>query len=282
MTDPKENNVTDLHPSDVRLRKTFRRSLRRQGFFVAAAMLLLALCANRASARQMFHFDLDSLAYLSTAVVEGDVTDAKEIHWVNALTVKVTRAYAGDFKPGDNVVVGLSAYAKAAPESPAGLATEKYAAGDHLILFLQLVTQEQWKQDGIPYWPAHSGLKLVAGGDVTGVQQIENPGPYANTVPEGDAEKYRKKVAAAVEWASNFRKEFEKKKADPVWLLEKLKERPVREKEEWGARDAIAVALCEALGATHDQAAIAKAKAMRKDRYELQVLQIASESKQDR
>ena len=75
-------------------------------------------------------------------------------------------------------------------------------------------------------------------------------------------------------------KEFEKKKADPAWLLEKLKDRPVRQEEEWGARDAIAVALCETLGTTHNKAAISRAKEMRKDRYELQVLQIAGEARQ--
>src|SRR5690348_10891150 len=114
-----------------------------------AVLTLLTLTA-RAGARQMFRFDLQSLAYTTTAVVEGDVTAAETVHWVDKLTVKVTRVYAGDVKEGDPVVVGLSAYAKARAD---GSTTGRFGPGDHLVLFVEPVTQRQWKADGIPFWP---------------------------------------------------------------------------------------------------------------------------------
>ena len=55
----------------------------------------------------MYRFDLQSLAFMSTAVIEGDVTGDKFVHWVDVLTVKITHVYAGDFKEGQSVVVGL-------------------------------------------------------------------------------------------------------------------------------------------------------------------------------
>lgn len=230
--------------------------------FVVATLLI----ATRIEAKQMFSFDLQSLASMSTAVVEGDVTEFKVVNYVDVLTVKVTRDYAGDIKAGQSVVVGLSAFRK----QKDGLETERFAVGDTLILFLQPATQEKWKQDGIPYWPAGSGVKLIANGHVTGMRQMENPGPYENTVDEGDAEPYREKVVAAVEWTRAFEKELATKKSDPAWLLEQLKARPELKDSE--GRDSIAIALCEALAATGNADAIHGARELRNNDYERQLL----------
>ena len=235
------------------------------------AFAMLSILADRAEAAQMFRFDLQSLAYMSTAVVEGDVTAYERVHWVDKLSVKITRAYAGEFKEGDTVVAGLSAYAKAGADA---FTFERFGVGDHLILFLEPVTQQSWKDDAIPFWPVSSGLKLIVGGKVTGMEQMENPGPYVNNIAEGDAEAYPQKVADAVKWAAEFRKELKEKKSDPAWLLEQLKARPPLKKEEWGVRDDIAVTLCQAIANTGDKDAIARAKALREDRLERQILNL--------
>jgi len=219
----------------------------------------------------MFRLDVQSLAYLSSDVIEGDVTAGETIHWVDKLTVKITRVYVGNMKEGDDVVVGLSAYAKAGADV---FTTTKFGKGDHLLLFIEPVTQQAWKDDKIPYWPVASGLKLFLGGKVTGVIQESNPGAYVNTIDEGNVDAVREQVAAAVKWAADFRKAFAENKSRPAWLLEQLKARPEIKKESWGVRDCIAATLCEAIGATGDQETIAAAKKLRQDYYERQLLDL--------
>ncbi|HET6251824.1 MAG TPA: hypothetical protein VFE47_29335 [Tepidisphaeraceae bacterium] len=183
------------------------------------ALLVLLIFTSGVHAAQMFRFDLQSLAYMSTAVIEGDVTDAQTVHWVDKLTIKITKVYAGDYKTGDTAVVGLSAYAKVGKDAQA---TEKFGTGDHLVLFIEPVTQQSWRDDAVPYWPVASGLKLIVDGKVTGVEQTSNPGAYENTVDEGNAADYPQKVADAVKWAAEFHKAIKEKKNDSKWLLEQL------------------------------------------------------------
>jgi hypothetical protein len=240
---------------------------------VIGCLLMLSASAHGA---QMFRFDVQSLAYMSSAVIEGDVTAYQDIHWVDKLTVIVTRVYAGDIKQGDAVTVGLSAYCKAGKDA---FDFQRFGKGDHLILFIQPVTQESWKQDGIPYWPAPSGLKLVSEKRVTGVEQQENPGPYVNSIDEGNADKYREKLAEAVKWAAQFKRDLEANRQKVDWMLKQLKARPQIKPETWGVRDYIAVTLCQAIADTGDRAAIEQAKTIRTDRYERQVLDLPPEPK---
>jgi hypothetical protein len=57
-----------------------------------------------------------------------------------------------------------------------------------------------------------------------------------------------------------------------------VKGRPPIKAEQWGIRDAIAVVLCEAIVITGDTDAIAKARTIRTDRYERQILDLPPES----
>jgi hypothetical protein len=223
---------------------------------------------TRARAANMYAFDLESLAYMGTAVIEGNVVSGKTVNWVDVLNVRVTRTYAGDIKPGSQCIVGLSAYGK----KKGDFESARFGAGDHLVLFIEPVTQEQWKHDGIPYWPVPSGVKLIADGKVKGMLQEANPGPYLTVIDDGDAKSFPQKVEAAVKWAQTFRRELATHKADAAWLLENLHDRPVRGIEVWGWRDDIAVTLCSAIAATHDKPAIAAARARRTDSYERQLL----------
>lgn len=237
---------------------------------LAAAVVAVVLFTSAQSLRaaQMFAFDLDSLAHLSSAVIEGDVVRAKTVNSVDVLTVKITRSYAGDLHVGSECVIGLSAYGKHRGDFD----NVPFAAGDHLILFMEPVTQEQWKKDGIAYWLVSSGVKVITGDKVTGMLQWSNPGPYVNTVDEGDAKEFRKKLEAAIKWAAEFKKQLAAHEHDAAWLLARLTDRPVRPLEPRGFRDEIAVTLCQALAATRDKEAIAKARAIRRDYYERELL----------
>jgi hypothetical protein len=245
--------------------------------FLAAA--LLSVLSAQSEAAQMFPFDLQSLAFMSSGVIEGDVTADENVHWVDKLTVKVTHVYAGRIKEGETVVVGLSAYRKSGKDV---FDIQRFAKGDHLILFIQPVTQKSWTQDGIPYWPAPAGLKLLVDARFTGVEQQENPGPYVNAIDEGDADKFRQKVSDAAKWVATFKQDLAKNRQNVAWLLEQLNARPQIKPEAWGVRDHIAVTLCQAIADTSDKAAIEKAKTIRSDRYEQQVLSLPPRSKRDR
>jgi hypothetical protein len=250
--------------------------MRRLTLFASGALFLLLV--PRAHAAQMFRFDLQSLAFMSSGVIEGDVVDYQDVHYIDKLTVKVTRVYGGNAKVGDSVVVGLSAYRKVGKDA---FDFQRFGKGDHLILFVQPVTQRSWKEDQIPYWPAPSGLKLIADGKVTGIEQQENPGPYINAIDEGSAKEYPAKVAEAVKWAAAFKQDLEKKRQDQAWLLEQLRARPEIKPEMWGVRDHIAVTLCRAIADLGDPAAVAKAKGIRTDRYEQQVLSLPPRTAKD-
>jgi hypothetical protein len=244
---------------------------------VLAALACLIANAQPLHAAQMYRLDLQSLAYLSSDVIEGDVTADETVHWVDKLTLNITHVYAGDLKAGDAVVVGLSAYAKTGKDQ---FDFRKYEKGDHLLLFIEPVTQQSWKDDKIPYWPVCSGLKLFQDGKVTGVIQEENPGAYINTVDEGTVDACRDQVTAAVKWAAAFRSSLKEHRADVPWLLQQLKSRPEIKKETWGMRDYIAALLCQEIGGTNDAEAINAAREMRQDYYERQMLDLKAPATQ--
>ena len=239
-----------------------------------ASWLWLAMClvlCNRCEAGQMFRFDLQSLAYMSSAAIEGDVIADETIHWVDKLSVKITRVYAGEIKQGDTITVGLSAFSKVGKDA---FDWGRFGKGDHLILFIEPVTQQSWKEDGIPYWPVASGLVLISDEHATGVSQQRNPGPYVNDINEGNADKFREKVADAVKWSVAFKQQLDKKRPDVEWLLKQLKARPEIKPDAWGVRDEIAVILCGAIAETGDKAAIEKARTIRIDYFERQILDL--------
>jgi hypothetical protein len=240
--------------------------------FMPFPALAVVFCISSVShAKEMFRFDLQSLAHLSTAVIEGNVTADEVVDYVDKLTLKVTHVYAGDIKEGQSVVVGLSAYSKVSEDPFAGYT--RFGKGDHLILFIQPATNRDWKADNIPYWPVPSGLKLIDGANATGVQQMMNPGPYVNSVKEGNSGDLKEKVADAVKWAAQFKLDLEKNRKNAAWLLEQLKARPEIKRNAFGIRDEIAVTLCEAIAELGDPTTVTKAKEIRTDRYERQILE---------
>jgi hypothetical protein len=230
--------------------------------------LFLLLIALPAGARPLFHYDLQSLAYMSSAIIQGNVTAAKEVNGIDALTIKITKSHLGDFKQGDSIVVGTSAYAKTADVH--NLA--KLSTGDHLILFIQPTTPDSVKQAGLDHWVISSGVKLIFVDKVTGMRQDMNPGPYINSIDEGPAAEYPDKLAAAIHFAADFRKSFARNKSNAPWLLDQLQSRPPISKDDFNRRDQLAADLCQALAATHDAKAIAKANELRTDSYERQLL----------
>lgn len=217
----------------------------------------------------MYSLDLDSLMYASTTVVEGEIVAAeassKKTNWDDLLTVKVTRAVAGDVKADQKIVVALSAYRRTKGTESRGL-----GAGDTVILFLAPIEKQRQKEHRADYWPVESGVKVVDAGNVTGMAQRGNPGPYENSIEEGTIDLYRQKMWASQKWVATFRKEFADNKGNVAWLLVTLAARP--EPKVWASRDLIALDLCTAIAATRNADAIAKAGALRKDYDEQRAL----------
>lgn len=230
----------------------------------AAIVIAIAgfwLFAEPVLAKIMFSFDLDSLVYMSSEIIEVGVTDARLENWMNIVSGKVLRTYVGKDKANEQITVGLSAYSKRDGKA--------FGKGDRLILFLEPApAREQFHS--FKYWPVPSGLKLIEGEKVTGVYQENNPGVYVPSIDDGRLEQFKIKLLQSIADTEAFRKAFEANKSNTKWLLARLGE---RKQVENANGDKLATMLCQALAATHDQEAIGKAKARRTNYQERQILE---------
>lgn len=236
---------------------------------VLTACIVIVAASPSAHAMQMCSFDLDSLMYASTSVVEGEIVAAqessKETNWVDLLTVKVTKSVVGDVKADEKIVVALSPYRRVKHGVDG-----RFGVGDTVILFLTPIEKKRQEEYRADYWPVPSGVKVVDEGNVTGMLQGNNPGPYVNYIVEGKIDAYREKMSASLKWVVTFKKDFAEKKGNVAWLLAALAARP--DLADGWHRDLLALDLCRAIAATHDADAIVKAKALRKNYHEQQTL----------
>jgi hypothetical protein len=238
-----------------------RSTVRASYAAIVIAIAWFWLFAEPALAKIMFSFDLDSLVYMSSEIVEVDVTDTRIENWMNIVSGKVIKTYAGKNKANEQITVGLSAYSKRDSKA--------FGKGDHLILFLEPAPpREQFRS--FKYWPVPSGLKLIEGQKVTGVYQENNPGVYVPSIDDGRLEQFKLKLIQSIAYTEAFRKDFDRNKSNTKWLLARLGE---RKQVENANGDRLATMLCQALAASHDQEAISKAKAMRTNHNERQILE---------
>lgn len=224
------------------------------------ALFMNCMICTYAHAKSLLSFDLDSLVFMSTEVLEVQIESAKMQDWINCLTVSVLKNFLGREKNGEKISVGLSTYSKE---------NGNFDKGDTLFLFIERPRKE-WLDKGLQYWPVPSGVKVVANGQVTGMIQNENPGPYINAVEDGPVEDFRGKLGRAVQHVARFKRELQMNASDSKWLLTQLKERPLPKE---GFRDCIAVQLCRTLAKTRDKTSINEALKLRKDPYERQSLE---------
>ena len=190
---------------------------------VAAPVVLLVGClvARPAEGRILISYDLDSLVYLSDAVVEGTITGGRN----NEVHVAVSAVYEGSPRVGGVVragrVVGL--YRKPVPGRPFS-GTSPLAKGDHVFLFLK----EPGRPAGeVRAWSVvASGVKLASKGKVFGVSQYYgNPGPYV-------VESVDRYAARAVS-VDPFRAQLRQSIARVAALAERLKAEPSPDEVPW-------------------------------------------------
>ena len=154
-------------------------------WLVLIGCLLIAWGPKGASARNLYSYDLDSMASLSTEIVEGDVVRHDVApSGMGLMDVKIGAVYKGKFAAGQTVVVtATGAYCKGtgflSPTTP-------LAPGDHLFLFLvrsDPAYLHNVSEDAEIYGPSLPAIKLVQDGRVLSFYQYDNPGPYLAMPP---------------------------------------------------------------------------------------------------
>ena len=230
------------------------------------AILALPMTLQPAGAKNLYVYDLDSLAFMSPEIVEAEVVKRYEANKIDLIDVKVTAVHKGAFKVGQTLAVGdTDIYRKDDLHS-----VEHFAVGDKLILFLYRARASTFfpiPEDAEIYMPAPSGVRLVDGDNVLGFSQWMNPGPY-NLDRPGPKNKpptpkvFRQKVSESVRYADKLKGELDKKtgEKDAAWFLELLEKRSkVEILDRFSGRDYLSEIACANLANGHDPEVLGKA-----------------------
>ena len=96
-------------------------------------------CCGSARAMNLYTYDLDSLAYMSSDVVEADIVGSKPNKNFEIVQVRVTDVRKGHFTKGQTVdLIALSFFYKTGADT---FNSKPLAAGDHLFLWLVKATK---------------------------------------------------------------------------------------------------------------------------------------------
>jgi hypothetical protein len=230
----------------------------------ALTLVACAWVALPAQAILMHTYDLDSLVYLSTDVVEAEIVRSYEADHRHLMDVKVTRVHKGRFRKTETIVVwGAEGYRKPkkGAHNPANL-----DIGDSLVLFL--TPQEGPGMVGGPtnlplYVPVASGIKLVQGENVFGFCQWSNPGPYVANVQEDvskspvlSLEHFREQLRDSLRNTQQWARLLEAEKVGAPALLALLASRP---KTTFKDVDHIGELVCVRLAHLHDPEVLGQA-----------------------
>lgn len=165
------------------------------------AATLLAVAVGTGQAAIMYTYDLDSLVYMSTDIVEGEIVAKNGANRFGPVDVKISAVFKGALKEDQLIVVAnTSLYRKPG----GGLNASDLETGDRLFFFLvQTPNSRKGAGDkGSEYQPVGSGLRLVQTGNVLTFRQNGNPGPFVATLP-------RKGDTTESPTIDNFRKQLE-------------------------------------------------------------------------
>ena len=229
---------------------------------MAAVLFLLLLSVGPVAAMDLYTYDLDSLAYQSTEIVEADLGGPGKADGYPVTTATVTAVYKGHFRPGQQIsLTALDFFRKANPDARFGYwyDTKPLLSDDRVFLFLVRATK-QFLYD-IPataevYWPVFGGVKLVVHGRALGFQQYNNPGPYVSDLPgtkEPTVAAFKASLSQSLKTAQRFAPVLdpEPDKKNVPALMQVLRER-THEQPNFRQRDAIAEAACARLAALQD------------------------------
>jgi len=157
------------------------------GFFVLPALALLIGSPLRAM--DLDTYDLDSMAYMSTDIVEGDVGQWHKYEnkpdGPQVMDFKVISTLKGTFKAGD--VFPLEAMDFYVKSKGFTGNSEKLKSGDHLVIFCsraKSVFLYDIPKDAVIYWTVPGGVRLLQDGLAYSYQQLNNPGPYIALTPD--------------------------------------------------------------------------------------------------
>lgn len=234
---------------------------------VGGSFLVFALLFTSVPARGMNlqFYDLDSLVYLSSQIVEGQLGGE---HWTNNVTAwrfKISAVHKGNLKARQSIdVTDLDSYRVSSNSS---WDNDKFKEGDRLFLFLDRAKKDfvhHIPDDAEIYWPIPSGVRLVIGEKALRFGQYHNPGPYlailqreATNTANPTVAKLREQILESIPRTDRWKLLLERQtaSADIPALLEILRDR----ESCVGWEDAIASKACVHIAASRDIAALTKA-----------------------
>jgi len=231
--------------------------------FMALIICLLSLFAV-AQAMNLYSYDLDSLVYMSSDIVEGTLVRKYQEHDLHLTEIKVTAVQKGQFAPGQSVALtALDEYQvpDEAKEGPFGNAFRSLQVGDTFFFFLVRAKKTfLWEipDDAVIYWTVPSGLKLVRDNKVYGFAQYRNPGPYVAVIPDSPEKKsptpeeFRAQIRASIPKTDAIAAQLKQSATseDVPKLMQLLLERA--QTDGIRHRDVIAEAACTNLANLHD------------------------------
>lgn len=237
-------------------------------FAVLLCSLLALFAATSARAMNLDAYDLDSLVYMSSDIVEATLVREYKEQDLDLREIKVTAVHKGAFTPGQSVAVAALDFYKT-PDIKMNLNTEPLQNGDTCIFFLvRAKAQMLWNipDDAVIYWTVPSGLKLVIDNKIASFFQMSNPGPYVAQLPEvypavkfPTTEEYRAQIHDSMKKIDALSTLLTQPAtpADAPKLMELLRER-TQAQNRW-QHDALAEAACTQLAKLHDPAILLEA-----------------------
>lgn len=238
-----------------------------------------ALCVGRARAANLYSYDLDSLVYMSSQIVEADIVGHGAVKGYPVVRAKVTAVHKGAFTVGQTIsLTALDFFRIPQPAAQSLGQTKGLGVAAHVVLFL--VKAEEaflWnipKQAAI-YWPVASGVKLVQDNKVLDFVQFNNPGPYEAVTPEAfpkgrfpSVNDFRVQVRNSITRMNALKAKFAlpPDAKDTSWLLELLR----ADKRGTGifGRDHLAELACERLAKLGDPAVLTNALLLKADWFD--------------
>jgi hypothetical protein len=223
-----------------------------------------------AQAMSLYTYDLDSLVYMSPQIVEGTLGGQHRTNNFTCWEIRISGVHKGALKVQQSIDITALDFFRVS--SNGFWNNDPLKEGAHLFLFLDRA-KSTFLYD-VPanaeiYWPAPSGVRLVAGEKVLAFSQYNNPGPYlavlngagtnaaVPTVPE-----FRDQIHKSMSCVEKWRAVLEGKPTtnDIPLFLEILQEE--KSNHGFGGPGSITDKVCKHLVELHDVTALTNALAL--------------------
>lgn len=159
----------------------------------------------------LIKYDLDSLSYLSSDIVEVVLTK------INVITeARVMAVYKGSLTNGQNLRIAELINEYRVNSTPQHL-RHRYplATGDYAILFMTNTVDNVGNSmlNQPLFTPVPSGAKLIQNQNVLDCLQIDNPGPYyfMHSQNPASVNNFKDKLRASIQYANDFLNRYQVK-----------------------------------------------------------------------